>query len=115
MPTIRTLGNPGVRKRFSYSGCVENGVTLLFTGKPYISPEFFVEILANFCGTTILGGFSMTNPQVGGLGHWVKENSRQRNRQPLTPRHASFIAALLVYENKITSSLDGNSVRLHFP
>ncbi len=56
----------------------------------------------------------MPNPKPGGLGEWVAENSTQFNTVKLTPRHASFIAAILRHEGYITSGLDGNAVLLHF-
>ncbi len=115
MPKIWTLGSTNRRTQFSYTGNVSTGVTLLFTGKPYISPEFFKAILTRFNGSTIAGGFSMTDPTPGGLGQWVAENSRRLNDTSLTPRHTSFIAAILVHEGLITSSLKGNAVYLYFP
>jgi len=56
----------------------------------------------------------MTDPTPGGLGEWVQEHSRELNDVALTPRHASFIAAILVHENLIRSSLHRNAVYLHF-
>ena len=56
----------------------------------------------------------MTAPTSDGLGEWVQNNSRRLNKVSLTPRHASFIAAILVSEGKITSRLRGNAVYLHF-
>ena len=114
MPTIYTLGGPNRKTKFYYTGDVENGVVLHFTGKPRISPNFFRSILKQFVGLSIPGGFDMTNPTKGGLGQWVANNSSQLNTVKLTPRHASFIAAILEHEGYITSSLDGNAVILHF-
>jgi len=114
MPTIMTLGSPGRRTRFSYSGSVSDGATLQFTGNPHILPGYFQEILGHFAGRTIPGGFNMTDPTSGGLGIWVRDNSRMLNGTMLTPRHTSFIAAILVNEGRITSSLRGNAVYLHF-
>lgn len=115
MPTIWTLGSTNTRKQFSYIGNVNAGVTLEFAGTPQITPGFFEAILHEFTGRTIPGGFSMTKPTPGGLGQWVQEHSRELNGSVLTPRHASHIAAILVHEGLITSSLDGNAVHLHFP
>jgi hypothetical protein len=42
-------------------------------------------------------------------------NSHGFNGSKLTPRHASFIAAILVNKNKITHYLKGNSIYLVFP
>ena len=115
MPTIWTLGSANRRTQFTYSGSVSTGVTLLFTGKPYISSEFFKAIMARFKGSTVTGGFSMTNPTPGGLGQWVEKNSKFINGISLSPRHASFIAAILAHEGLISSNLKGNAVYLYFP
>ena len=111
---VTTLGHPSKRTEFEYEGSVSQGVTILFTGKPKISSEFFKEILQNFKGKTVRGGFSMTSPTSGGFGEWIQDNSQRFGRK-LTPRHGSFIAAILVNEGYIRSSLDGNAVVLHFP
>lgn len=114
MPTIWTLGSANRRTQFDYSGNTSSGVTLLFTGNPNISPAFFKAILQQFANRTVPGGFSMTDPTPGGLGEWVEKNSKTLNGIGLTPRHASFIAAILVHEGLIKSSLRGNGVYLHF-
>lgn len=113
LPTS-SLGPPSRRTQFTYAGDVHTGVTLHFTNKPRVSAEFFQAILNRFRGETIPGGFSMTNPTPGGLGEWVQDNSARLNLVHLTPRHASFIAAILVNEGLSTSSLKGNKVYLHF-
>jgi hypothetical protein len=114
MPLIYTLGGPKKRTQFNYTGDVLTGVTIEFTGKPRIAHSFFQSILNQFRGSTIQGGFSMTNPSKAGLGYWVANNSKRLNHLSLTPRHASFISAILVHEGYIRSSLKGNSVILHF-
>ena len=114
MPRISTLGGPSRRTQFDYSGSVAAGATLLFTRSPRISPGFFKGILRHFSGKTVAGGFSMTDPTPGGFGQWVEANSKELDGVSLSPRHASFIAAILVHEGCITSSLKGNAVVLHF-
>lgn len=114
MPTIWTLGLPGKRTQFSYDGSIEAGVTIHFTGSPRISREFFEAIIEEFQGRIIPGGFNMTDPTPGGLGEWVLKNSPQLNKIKLTPRHASFIAAILDHEGRIKNSMKGNAVILHF-
>jgi len=114
MPKIQTLGSPRKRTSFEYKGSVEEGTTFLFTGNPFISPELYRAALNSFSGMTVKGGFSMTDPPRGGFGQWIAENSSEYGRR-LTPRHGSFIAAILVSEGYIESSLDGNSVILQFP
>ena len=99
---------------FSYDGNIGAGVVLNFTGNPRVVPQFFRAILNEFRGRRIPGGFSMTSPTPGGLGEWVQLNSPNLNTIHLSPRHASFIAAILVNEGLITSSLEGNAVYLQF-
>jgi len=114
MPEIYTLGSKNKRTKFYYDGSVEIGTRLNFVGRPWISTEFYSAILKTFSGKTIKGGFSMTTPPPDGFGEWVKENSKKYGNK-LTPRHGSFIAAILVHEGYITSSLQGNAVILSFP
>lgn len=114
MPTIWTLGSPAKRAQFSYEGNVEEGVIINFSGNPRVTADFFKAIINEFQGRRIPGGFSMTDPTRGGLGIWVQENSAKLNGIKLSPRHASFIAAILEHEGKIKSSLEGNAVILHF-
>jgi len=57
----------------------------------------------------------MTDPKYCGLGIWVRDHSRELNGGiALTPRHASFIAAILRDANKLTSSTEGTAVILQF-
>lgn len=114
MPTTYTLGSTNRRTRFVYSGSISTGVTLHFSGSPRISRDFFEAILDNFAGQTVVGGFSMTDPRPDGFGCWVQQNSKKLNGTKLSPRHASFIAAILVHENRLKSSLKGNAIYLHF-
>ena len=114
MPRIHTLGSKNRRTEFNYEGSVKSGVELLFSGNPKISAEFFNEMLNTFSGKTVKGGFSMTNPSQNGFGSWIATTSSNFGRK-LTPRHASFISALLVHEGYITSSLNRNAIILHFP
>jgi hypothetical protein len=115
MPTIHTLGPPYKRTRFTYTGSVKDGAILEIAGRPSISAEFFSAIMHEFKGKTIPGGFSSTIPTPGGLGLWVKENSPRINQVRLSPRHASFIASILVHEGYVTSSFERNAIILHFP
>lgn len=112
---ISTLGHPSIRTQFTYAGNVKEGVTLEFTGRPHISAEFFNAIMARFRGERIPGGFSMSDPTPGGLGVWVRDNSKQMNPVKLSPRHASFIAAILDHEGYLDKVwLEGNAVMLRF-
>ena len=112
---IFTLGHPSKRTQFEYSGDVISGVTLNFkSGDIPVSDQLFQSILDEFRERSVPGGFSMTNPIRGGLGEWVEFNSSRLNSVRLSPRHASFIAAILENEGYIKSSLEGNAVYLHF-
>ena len=115
MLKIWTLGHPSIRTEFEYSGDVSKGVILHFSGNPRISSEFLQAILNEFRGRTIKGGFGMTDPMSGGLGEWIQNNSKHLNPVSLTPRHGSFIAAILVHKGFITSNLVGHRVYLNFP
>lgn len=114
MPTISTLGRAHQATTFSYTGSVANGVVIAFqTANAAVSATFFAAIRQNFAGAIVAGGFSMTDPHPNGFGFWVQQNSAL-NSQMLTPRHASFIAAIMKNEGWLTSSFDGNAVILHF-
>lgn len=115
MPTIHTLGHTYKRTTFTYAGSVTDGVIIEFTGTPHITAEFFNAILHEFQGQTIPGGFNISNPPTGGLGLWVKNNSKGMNPKRLSPKHASFIASILVHEGYITNSFSGTAIILHFP
>lgn len=57
----------------------------------------------------------MSDPIPGRLGMWVRDNSRQMNPVKLSPRHASFIAAILDHEGYLEKTwLAGNAVMLRF-
>jgi hypothetical protein len=56
----------------------------------------------------------MDNPPADGFGKWVQDNSELLNGRHLTPRHASFIAAILRNEEYLNCRLDGNAVLLDF-
>ena len=113
MPTIWTLGTNKRRTQFSYEGNVAQGTTLDFKDKPVISAELYRAIFNEFKGRTVVGGFSMTEPILGGLGEWIQRNSGRYGRS-LTPRHGSFISAVLVNEGYVKSILKGNLILLNF-
>ena len=114
MPTICTLGHPSIRTEFTYTGSVVGGVTLAYTGQPFVSKYFFGMIIKTFQDQTVPGGFNMANPPAGGFGEWVQNNSTQYNTEKLSPRHASHIAAILENEGYLTSILVGKAVILSF-
>jgi hypothetical protein len=115
MTVLWTLGGPNRRTQFSYEGAISTGVVLFQAGKPQIEPALFNAALQAFSGREVKGGFKEDAPPSGGFGEWVQNNSRSINGRRLTPRHASFIAAILCHEAGVTSRLDGVSVWLKFP
>ena len=79
-----------------------------------ITANFLEALINEFRGRTVPGGFSMTNPTPEGVGEWVANNSTNLNGQALTPRHASFICGILVHENLVSCTLQGNAVMMEF-
>ena len=115
MPTIWTCGDPAKRTQFTYEGDFDNGVLIRFaSGDTRITHGLLKAATDFFKGREVKGGFSMTNPTPGGFGQWVQTNSKALNSIPLTPRHGSFIAAILRELGYIESRLDGNAVILKF-
>jgi len=115
MTIIQTLGPRKKRTWFRYEGNVNHGTSLLFRSvQVSISHQLYMAALQHFSGQIVRGGFSMTNPTPRGFGEWIKQNSSRYGRS-LSPRHGSFIAAILVHEGYIQSSLQGKAVILHFP
>jgi hypothetical protein len=82
---------------------------------PRIDAGFFSEALNHFAGERVYGGFKEDDPPSGGFGEWVQNESSRLNTRKLTPRHGSFIAAILCHEARVEHSLDGNAVVLRFP
>jgi len=114
--TLTTLGSPGKRTEFSYSGSIHIGVVLHQSGHPKIDSQLFREALSYFAGQTVKGGFKEDDPIPGGFGEWLQNESPRLNSQrKLTPRHGSFVAAILCAEAGVKSSLDGNAIVLSFP
>ena len=112
MPTTTTCGRA---VPFNYSGSIEEGVTINHTsGDVPVRAEFFNSIIDQFRGQTVRGGFKMDDPPSNGLGWWVQEHSAAQNGRRLTPRHGSFIAAILRDAGVLECSMDGRSVVLKF-
>lgn len=115
MPTIRTCGGSHRATEFSYDGSVQVGVVINFkSGNVSLTVEFLQAIINEFRGRTILGGFTMDNPPVNSFGEWIENNSALLNGRRLTPRHASFIAAILRDERYLNCRLDRNAIILEF-
>ena len=115
MPITYTCGHPSRRKSFRYKGSVDQGVTLVFpSGNVLVSADFFASIRNEFVNQRVAGGFSMTDPPANGFGAWVRGNSAAFNTRALTPRHGSFIAAILPDAGWLTWELEGHTVYLNF-
>jgi hypothetical protein len=110
MPTISTCGPAHVRTEFSYRGNTSDGVTFEFNAGDFaVDPEVIRQLLEHFRGQVVRGGFSMTDPTPGGVGEFL-----QNIGQGLTPRHGSFLCAVLQQEGRVTCTLDGNAVVVTF-
>jgi hypothetical protein len=115
LKTLETLGAPGKRTTFSYTGSIASGVVLQQSGLPKIEASFFLQALQDFSGRRIQGGFKMDDPPPGGFGEWVQRESVRSNSRRLTPRHGSFMAAILCSEARVEHWLEGASIVLRFP
>lgn len=115
MPRIITCGGPQRATEFSYEGSMQTGFVILFnTAHISLAAEFLQAIITEFRGRSIRGGFKMDDPPPDGFGKWVQDNSKRLNRQSLTPRHASFIVAILRHEGYLNCRLDINAIILDF-
>lgn len=114
MPHATTLGGSGKAVTFHYSGSALEGVVIQYDyAKVSVGREFFNLALTTFRGRRVPGGFAEDHPTPNGFGEWVRDNCRH-NLQPLTPRHASRIAAILVAEGYATSDREGSAVFIKF-
>lgn len=110
MPTIETCGPEGVRTTFTYRGNVTDGVTIEFDNGDFsIDADVMQNVRNHFRGRSVRGGFSMTEPTPGGVGEYLAGLGGS-----LTPRHASFLCAILRNEGFVTCDLDGNAVVMTF-
>ena len=110
MPTIETCGPEGVRTTFPYRGNATDGITIEFDNGDFaIGAEVIQNVRDHFRGQRVRGGFSMTDPTPGGVGEYLAGLGGA-----LTPRHASFLCAVLRHEGFLTCNLDGNAVVVAF-
>jgi hypothetical protein len=110
-----TCGRGDKATPFEFEGSVVEGFVLHFgSGAVPLNPEFLAKIKEHFHGKRVPGGFSMDNPPASGFGAWVRDYSRQWNSRALTPRHASFLAALLRDAGWLRCSYEGAAVWLEF-
>lgn len=67
MATIETCGHEGVRTTFTYRGNATDGIIIEFdSGDFSLGSEVIQNVMKNFRGQRVCGGFSMTNPTPGG-------------------------------------------------
>jgi hypothetical protein len=113
----RKYKTPGKGRTFDAARKPNGDYVLDQSGSPRIDAEFIQTILTHFASQTVIGGFNMTNPPRGGFGDWVDKNSAALNSRRLTPRHACFLAGILVEDAGIEAFLDGphDRVMLRFP
>ena len=115
MMRIITCGGSQRATEFSYEGSIQAGFVIMFdTANVSLTREFIQTIITEFRGRSIRGGFKMDDPPPDGFGKWVQDNSARLNSQSLTPRHASFIAAILRHDGYLNCRLEGNAVILDF-
>lgn len=110
MPTIETCGPEHVRASFTYRGSVRDGITIEFKNGDFpINAAIIQNVLNHFSGQSVRGGFSMTNPTSGGVGEYLAGLGNS-----LTPKHASFLCAVLRHEGLVNCKLVGNAVVVTF-
>jgi len=112
---LETLGGGRKKKQFWYKGSVGIGVVLQQSGKPKIDAGFFQAALDYFSGKTVDGGFREDAAPQSSFGEWIEQASPRLNSRKLTPRHGSFMAAILCNEAGVQHSLKGNKIVLSFP
>lgn len=110
MPTIATCGPAAKSTWFTYRGNIGEGIILEFeSGHFEIRANVIASVVNHFRGRTVRGGFSMTSPPPGSVGEFL-----QQQGHGLTPRHATFLCAVLQHEGLVNCTLDGNAVVVAF-
>lgn len=112
---IYTLGPGKKKKTFQYDWSPGGAVLLRQEGKPRIDRSFLQDALYHFSGQTVDGGFSQDAAPLEGFGKWVEMASKNANSRKLSPRHGSFMAAILCKEFGVRSTHQGHKVVLTFP
>lgn len=109
MPECTTLGGQNIAVNFIYDGNIQQGVVIHYENQDiHVDANLFTNIIANFNGRTVAGGFTVDDPANNGFGEWIENNS------DFSPKHASRIAAILVNEGIATHYLNGKAVYLIF-
>lgn len=110
MPTIHTCGPANKRTEFTYHGTATDGVTLEHATPHQIPASVFRAVLERFQGQTVPAGVTANNPTPGGIGEFIGGLGLGQ-----TPRHGSFLCAILCHEGLATSTLRGNAIYITFP
>lgn len=112
MKTTTTAARQGT---FNYIGNSSEGVELVFkTTKVKIPSQLIQSVLDHFNNKTIIGGFSMTEPPMDGLGYYIREYAKSEFNRSLSPRYASHLSAVLRDEGLLKISKDGRNTILIF-
>ena len=90
---IKNIGTWDGRSTFSYRGSVGEGTRIFYgtSQKIFVSSAIYEMMLNHFKGRIVDCGTSRTNPQLGSLGEWLKENLSKTAL-------ASYVGAILVKE-----------------
>ena len=113
MKTIWTLGTREADPVLVHGFHVNRDHADSIRGRPTISAAFFRAALERFGRR--LRAFHEDDPPRGGFGEWVQNESKKLAGRALTPRHGSFIAAILCSEGDVKRDLVGMAVWLEFP
>ncbi|MBL4679672.1 MAG: hypothetical protein JKY88_02965 [Pseudomonadales bacterium] len=105
----------GGRASFKYEGSTSSDIQLFFKSATITIPTKLIKTtLANFQGKTIIGGFSMTDTPVEGLGYYIREYSKSEFNRSLSPRYASHLSAIFRDEGLANLTKDGRRVVVNF-
>jgi hypothetical protein len=103
------------RSSFKYEGNTSSDIQLLFNSTTITIPAQLIQAtLANFQNKTVVGGFSMTEPQTDGLGYFIREYSKSELNRSLSPRYASHLSAIFRDEGLAELTKDGGRVIVNF-
>tara|TARA_R110000737_G_C14601909_1_gene489273 strand:- start:137 stop:478 length:342 start_codon:yes stop_codon:yes gene_type:complete len=103
------------RSSFKYEGSTSSDIRLLFKSTTITIPAQLIQAtLAKFKSKTVVGGFSMTEPSVDGLGYYIREYSKSECNRSLSPRYASHLSAIFRDEGLADLTKDGRRVVVNF-
>jgi len=103
------------RSSFKYEGNTSSDILLLFKSTTITIPNQLIQAtLTNFKNKTVIGGYSMTEPPVNGLGYYIREYSKLEFNRSLSPRYASHLSAIFRDEGLAELTKDGRRVVVNF-